>query len=146
MSADNPNGSASNQNSNGKQSAGEDALDKLFWRDEILQVMYWLQGEGLSESVRAQDLMVFLNSDIQTILFHLELAAAEGYLTRSPNTNSMDQSTTFALSDTGRKEGGRRFRDEFAGMQKSGHGECSADCICHTTGDHASCPTHGHAH
>lgn len=125
---------------------GQAALDKLFWRDEILQVMYWMQGEGLGSAVRAQDLVVFLNSDVQTILFHLELAAAEGYMTRSPNTHSMSAETEFSLSETGRKEGGRRFRDEFTGMQKSGHGECSADCICHTTGDHGSCPAHGHQH
>jgi hypothetical protein len=29
-------------------------------------------------------------------------------------------------------------------MQKSGHGECSADCSCHQTGDHANCPSHHH--
>lgn len=135
------------QQSNGKENqAGQKALDKLFWRDEILQVMYWMQGEGLGGAVRSQDLVIFLNSDAKTILFHLELAAAEGYLNRSSTTNSMSDATEFSLTETGRKEGGRRFRDEFTGMQKSGHGECSADCSCHTTGDHGSCPQHGHSH
>lgn len=135
------------QKSNGDHDeSGQRALDTLFWRDEILQVMYWLQGEGLGNKVRAQDLVVFLNSDVKTILFHLELAAAEGYLDRSATTHSMAETTEFALTETGKKEGGRRFRDEFTGMQKSGHGECSADCSCHATGDHGSCPAHGHSH
>ena len=129
-----------------QQTDSNDALDKLFWRDEILQVMYWLQGEGLGDSARAQDLVVFLNSDVQTILFHLELAATEGYLNRSSNTHSMSDATEFSLTETGRKEGGRRFRDEFAGMQKSGHGECRADCVCHTIGDHGSCLARSHHH
>jgi hypothetical protein len=36
--------------------------------------------------------------------------------------------TRYSLSDLGRGEGGRRFADEFVGMQKVGHGECNADC------------------
>jgi hypothetical protein len=32
------------------------ALDALFWRDEILQVMFWMRGEGLAEVVSAQEL------------------------------------------------------------------------------------------
>lgn len=139
-------GESTAANGDSRHMPGEEALDQLFWRDEILQVMYWLQGEGLSKSVCAQDLVVFLNSDLKTILSHLELAAADGYLSRTSHTPRMSEETEYSLSDAGRKEGGRRFRDEFAGMQKSGHGECSADCSCHTTGDHASCPTHGHIH
>ncbi len=138
--------SSSRSGSNGSQSA----LDALFWRDEILQVIYWMRGEELGEAVRAQDLQVFLAADLKTIQFHLEQAVVDGYLKKRPDTATMTDAIAhavrYSLTDMGRKEGGRRFRDEFAGMQKSGHGECSADCICHTTGDHAHCPTHGHLH
>jgi hypothetical protein len=120
------------------------ALDALFWRDEILQVLYWLQGEGLGERVTAQDLQVFLDSEVKNIHFYLEQAVAEGYLVCHPDAAGMPQETRYSLSELGRTEGGRRFRDEFEGMQKSGHGECSADCICHVTGNHADCPTHQH--
>ena len=27
------------------------AVDILFWREEILQVLYWMEGEGLAEAV-----------------------------------------------------------------------------------------------
>ena len=128
----------------GKQA--DQALDALFWRDEILQVMFWLQGEGLGEAVSAQDLQVFLEGDLSMLQFYLEQAADEGYLVRHPDAAGMLNETRYSLSDIGRQEGGRRFADEFAGMQKSGHGECSADCACHQTGDHANCPSHQHQH
>ena len=132
-------------NMNDKQPTGQDpALDALFWRDEILQVMYWLQGEGLGDVVRAQELQVFLDSDLKPLQFYMEQAAADGYLVRYPDPAGMLDATGYGLSELGRREGGRRFRDEFEGMQKSGHGECSADCSCHTTGDHADCPSHQH--
>ena len=129
-----------------QSSRAQRALDALFWRDEILQVMYWMRGEELGESVHARDLQVFLATDVKTIQLYLEQAAAEGYLERTTSTETSADATRYALTAMGRREGGRRFRDEFAGLQKSGHGECSADCVCHTTGDHSSCPTHGHQH
>jgi hypothetical protein len=128
---------------NGANSGANAELDALFWRDEILQVMYWMRGEGLSESVCAEDLLIFLDGDLPTIQHHLARAAAEGFLGTSPDGASVSTATHYTLTDLGRQEGGRRFRDEFAGMQKSGHGECNADCVCHTTGDHANCPSHG---
>ena len=122
------------------------ALDALFWRDEILQVMFWFKGEGLSEVVTAQELEVFLATDLKTIQFYLEQFSEEGYLIRHPDPAGMLNSTRYSLSELGRQEGGRRFADEFAGMQKSGHGECNADCSCHQTGDHANCPSHKYLH
>ncbi|MCG3207700.1 MAG: hypothetical protein FOGNACKC_01300 [Anaerolineae bacterium] len=119
-------------------------LDTLFWRDEILQVMFWLRGEGLAQTVTAQELEVFLNNNASTLHFYLEQFTEEGYLTRHPDPAGMPGATRYELNDLGRREGGRRFQDEFAGMQKSGHGECSADCSCHQTGDHANCPSHHH--
>jgi len=122
------------------------ALDALFWRDEILQVMFWLRGEGLAEVTTAQELEVFLNTDAKTIQFYLEQFVEEGYFVRHPDPAGMAAGNRYSLSELGHREGGRRFHDEFADMQKSGHGECSADCSCHQTGDHANCPTHGHQH
>ena len=121
-------------------------LNALFWRDEILQVMFWLKGEGLAEVVTAQELETFLNTDAKTIHFYLAQFTEEGYFVRHPDPAGMPSDTRYSLSDLGRKEGGRRFQDEFADMQKSGHGECSADCSCHKTGDRSTCPTHGHQH
>ena len=122
------------------------ALDALFWRDEILQVLYWLQGEGLGEVVTAEDLQIFLDGDLNTIQFYLEQFVGEGYLICHPDAAGMLNDTRYSLSEVGRKEGGRRFADEFSGMQKSGHGECSADCSCHQTGNRDNCPSHQHQH
>jgi hypothetical protein len=119
-----------------------DPIQAIYWRDEILQVMFWLKGEGLEESTSAEELQVFLNADPLTIQHYLQQAAADGYLDKQSAT--IDQATRYALTELGRKEGGRRFHDEFSHLQKTGHGECSADCSCHQTGDHASCPTHSH--
>ena len=121
------------------------ALDALFWRDEILQVLFWLQGEELAKTVRAQDLLVFLNGDEDTIAYYLEKFADEGYLMRQKGTNGHTGVTCYVLSETGRKEAGQRFADAFTGMQDTGHGECSADCDCNGVG-HDACPAHNHHH
>ena len=121
-----------------------DPLQAIYWRDEILQVMFWLKGEGLEETTSASELQVFLNADALLIQLYLEQAVADGYLDKQSATAAISPATRYGLTDLGRKEGGRRFHDEFSHLQKSGHGECSADCSCHQTGDHASCPTHSH--
>ena len=131
---------------NDKTPTNDPALNAIFWRDEILQVIYWLQGEGLGEILTAQELQVFVNAEGKTLQFYLEQAVAEGYLIRHPDSAGLPDQTRYELTDIGRKEGGRRFRDAFEGMQKSGHGECSADCVCHTSGDPAHCPSHRHDH
>ena len=40
----------------------------LFWRDEILQVMYWMLGEGLGQEVGPSSLKTFLGSDEQQLV------------------------------------------------------------------------------
>jgi hypothetical protein len=121
-------------------SSGHSALDDLYWRDEILTAMYWLQGEGLAAVVDAAQLAHFLAADAGTVAHHLHRLAGDGYLEMTD-----DDPPRYQLSQIGRKEGGRRFHDEFAELQHQGHGECSADCICHNP-DHAgeACPSHSH--
>lgn len=117
------------------------ALDALFWREEILQVLYWMQGEGLAETVDARALQAFLQGDPATIMYHLEKCSREGYLVRS----GTDADRRYRLSERGKEAGGRLFADAFSGMQRQGHGECSPDCICYEVGPDA-CPAHGHDH
>jgi hypothetical protein len=40
----------------------KNAVDALFWREEILQVLYWMECEGLETAVPFNRLMVLLNS------------------------------------------------------------------------------------
>ncbi|MCA1575286.1 MAG: hypothetical protein LC770_12280 [Acidobacteria bacterium] len=99
-------------------------IDNLKSRDEILQVMYWMTGEGLGDEFSVNDLRKFLQSE-QTVLAHdLELMVSSGLLA--------SREDKFALTEQGKAEGGRRFADEFESMVKPGHFECDEpDCDCH---------------
>jgi hypothetical protein len=113
------------------------ALDELFWRDEILQALYWLRGEGLAERATAPDLARFLATDAAVIARSLDHMAADGYLERAgaslgetPEGDPLS-SNSYCLTSLGLDEGGRRFRDEFAGLTRQAHGECGPGCWCH---------------
>ena len=99
-------------------------LDALYWRDEILQVMYWYRGEGFGENVTIRELQTFLPADEQLLATQLEAMVAEGYLARE-----CEQPTPrYAFTPFGAKEGARRFADEFAGLTNQAHGECGPNC------------------
>lgn len=119
----------------------DDPAELLYWRDEILQILYWFRGEGLGEVVTPQDLLVFLDADLALVEHHLELLVEEGYVTRPPGKEGRYQLTEFGV-----KEGGRRFADEFAGLTGQAHGECNnPNCSCRTMGPEA-CEAHTHHH
>ncbi len=111
-------------------------LADLFWRDEILQVMYWYQGEGFGTSVTARDLQTFLPTDDRSIDVHLERMVEDGYLERVVTLNEavpLDDAPPprYSFTPYGAKEGARRFADEFASITKQAHGDCPPDCpIC----------------
>ena len=115
-------------------------LNHLFWKDEILQVLYWMWGEGLGKKVSVGELKALLNTQEENLHTHLNILVADGYL-NSIETTEAD--TKYELSDMGRKEGGQRFAGAFQGLQKAGHGECSADCDCQWEGK-GSCQHHVH--
>src|SRR5215471_14329026 len=99
------------------------AEDYLHWRDEILQVMYWMSGEGLAESVAPADLVSFLATDEETISRVMARAAQERFLEPSVPP-------AYRLTELGNDAGKRSFNLEFDKMTAQGHGECSADCWC----------------
>ncbi|MDQ4077292.1 MAG: hypothetical protein M3220_13720, partial [Chloroflexota bacterium] len=91
----------------------DDPLDAIYWRDEILQILYWFRGEGLGEAVTPRDLVIFLETGEELVQQHLERLADEGYVTR--HTQGVPGvPTRYRLTEWGVKEGGRRFADEFA--------------------------------
>ena len=93
-------------------------------RDEILQVMYWMTGEGLGSEFSTADLRKFLKSEQTVLARDMELMVSSGLL------ESHDDK--YALTEQGKTEGGRRFADEFESMIKPGHFECDEpDCDCH---------------
>lgn len=97
-----------------------DPLEALRCRDDILQAMYWMRGEGFGEEAGAGSLGSFLVMDEDLLREQLAVLVEEGYLEESGGR--------YRLSELGVKEGGRRFADEFAGLQNTAHGECGPDC------------------
>lgn len=101
---------------------------RLRLRDEILQMMYWMRGEGLVDAPGAGDLLTFLAGRAEPARLEGELATMvdAGLLERAGEAG-------YRLTDEGAVEGARRFSDEFDGLTGQAHGECAdPDCDCHT--------------
>ena len=105
----------------------------IFWQDEILQVMYWMRGEGFGEKITVAQLKKFLDAADEILVANLS------ELTKK-NLVAFDISDFYELTETGVKEGGRRFADEFDGMLKQGHYECDdPNCDCNDPNSDAAC-------
>ncbi len=102
------------------QQTPSDPVAALRRRDDILQAMYWMRGEGFGEEADAGSLVSFLVVDEDLLREQLAILVEEGYLEESGER--------YRLSELGMKEGGRRFADEFAGLQNTAHGQCGPDC------------------
>ncbi len=111
-----------------RSAAGDDALDELFWQDEVLQAMYWLRGEALAEVVSCNELACILLADRRRLATQLSRLAAGGYLERLSG-----RPARYRLTAIGLLEGARSFRDEFADLTQRGQGQCAAGCACHGT-------------
>ena len=97
-----------------------DPMTALRCRDDILQAMYWMRGEGFGEEADVQMLRSFLVVDEDLLREQLAILAEDGYLEESGGR--------YRLSELGVKEGGRRFADEFSGLQSTAHGDCGPEC------------------
>ncbi len=108
-------------------------VDDLALRDEIMQVLFWMQGEGLGEEADAQGLIVWLAADSKRLDPVLAWMCEDGWI--EPGTRD----GAFRLTAAGLSEGGRRFTESFAdaGLGVQGHGECAPGC---------DCLEHGHEH
>lgn len=116
-----------------------ESLRALYWRSEILQVLYWLRGEGFGEQVDAPLLERFLGLEARVGLQYLDRLVEEGYVERFGDR--------YALSETGLREGGLEFAMSFEEMTRPAHGECSADCWCHSSPEEAdACAAERAAH
>lgn len=105
-----------------------DPSDQIYWRDEILQVMFWYRGEGFGERLSPADLQRFLLLREDHLSKHMEQMVEEGYLLR----DSRSGENRYFFTEMGEKEARRRFVEEFEGLRKPGHYECNRpDCECH---------------
>ena len=112
----------------------------LLRQDEILQVMYWMLGEGLGTQVSIDDLRKFLTIPDEKIEIAMKNLFRTG-LVRVINPG------IYQLTEMGVVEGRRRFVDEFEGLLKQGHYECNdPECDCHTPEFSGACKSHEHPH
>jgi hypothetical protein len=107
-----------------------DALRALYWRDEILQLMFWIRGEGFGEAIDPALLERFLGVDAQVAVQYLDRLVGEELLERTADD-------LYRLTEQGHLLGARVFADEFADLTKPAHGECGADCWCHASPEEA---------
>ncbi len=122
----------------------QSAVDALFWREEILQVLYWMEGEGLEVLVPFSRLMVLLNTTSDNLFHHLKKNIDAGFL--QTEDELFNENSSVKLTPSGKKEAGNIFANAFNGMQKQGHGECGPDCDCQAEG-HQHCEhEHHHTH
>jgi hydrogenase maturation protease len=112
-----------------------DPVEDLRWRDELLQVMYWLRGEGLREEVTADELRRFLETDPGLLEARLAGLGAEGHVDAVPG-----EPVRYRLSAPGLEEGRRRFLDEFAPfLGRESHNQCGdPECECQTSDEACS--------
>lgn len=107
-----------------------EALKALFWRDEILQMMFWIKGEGFGDHVDAALLERFLGVHASVGLKYLQRLVDEALLSRTPDGR-------FELTPLGHEIGAQAFAHEFSDLTKPGHGECGSDCWCHASPEEA---------
>lgn len=115
-------------------------------QDELLELLYWLEGEGFAGSASLDGIVRFVAKPEAPVRQTLERLVELGSVCRDPASGE------YRLTDTGRGEAGRRFAEEFSSLLSQGHGECSdPNCDCHTNpAGAAECHAHkaheGHTH
>ncbi|MDP9070302.1 MAG: MarR family transcriptional regulator [Actinomycetota bacterium] len=77
-----------------------EARPARYWRDEILQVLHWLRGEGFDQRITAAALERFLGLDPSVASGHLDALVQEGLV--EPTVGG------YVLSEEGRARGPER--------------------------------------
>lgn len=112
------------------------SYDELRARDEVLQVMYWMLGEGIAHEVDAAYVSRFLAEDEPVVAAALAALQTRGLALHGGRPGA------YRLSEQGIREGGRRFQDEFGDLTRQPHGECMPGCECHRpSGEGRPCPS-----
>jgi len=109
--------------------------------DELLELLYWFEGEGFGGVASMEGIIRFTNLSEPLVRRTLDRLMSRGDVMLDTTRGA-----EYRLTDPGRREAARRFAAEFAPMLNQGHGECSdPECDCHTSeGGAAEC--HGRAH
>ena len=96
-------------------------------QDEVLELLYWLEGEGFEGNATLTGIARFLvqpESDVEQTL---------AALVRRGDVAIDAESGHYRLTDVGRRQAARRFAEEFAPLLHQAHGECNdPECECRT--------------
>jgi hypothetical protein len=106
--------------------------DPIRLRDEILELLYWLEGEGFTTHATLDGMMRFLAFPLEEVCVALDQLVVRGDVEHSADG-------TVRLTPIGHREAARRFADDFAPLLRQGHGECNdPSCECHENPDAAA--------
>jgi len=82
----------------------------IYWQDEILQILFWMRGEGLGEVVALEEINRLLTIEKSNLNEAVERLEEMGHLKLSTNSENISE---VQLTEQGKKEGKIRFKDEF---------------------------------
>ena len=99
---------------------GADALERLKEREEILQIGYWFQGEGLGTTLTPQAVLPFLQAGSSRLADTFEALVESGDLWR--------RDSGYDFTPEGKRKAARMFTETFTDFQQPGHGECVDGC------------------
>lgn len=115
----------------------EDPLQALHWRDEILEVMYWLRAQGSKMEITTSDLLNFLDSDELKMRRHLDRLVKEGYIESLGVDVEQPSQVPYRLTDMGHREAKRRFVDDFNPLgAHHNHDDCPSESPCRQAKTH----------
>ncbi len=101
-------------------------LRVLFWRSEILRVVYWLHGEGLGDIVDLDLIRQYLDVDVgENLSIYLDLLVGDGSLVRDGDW--------YALSARAMAEGEAELATAFTDLVRPVLSECNDECWCQTS-------------
>ena len=105
-------------------------------QDEMLELLFWMEGEGLGASANLPGIARFLVQPENEAAQTLEHLLGRG--------DVVVRDERFVLTEVGRREAGRRFVEDFASLVSQGHGECNdPSCDCRTSPNGpADCAAH----
>ena len=120
-----------------------DAGRDIAREDELLELLYWFEGEGFGGVATFDGIVRFTSIDESLVRRTLDRLIARGDVVVDASRGE-----EYRLSESGRREAARRFAAEFAPMLSQGHGECSdPGCDCHTSeGGAADCQARSRPH
>ena len=118
----------------------ESAGEGIAREDELLELLYWFEGEGFGGVASLDGIVRFANLTEPIVRRTLDRLIARENVRLDADTGE------YRLTESGRSEAARRFAAEFAPLLSQGHGECSdPNCDCHTSeGGAAECHARQH--